>query len=77
MTKETEIEVGGEQEFSHSVHIEQSAFGARVKVYVATNNGSDALEQAVAMYRATRLELAKFGEVVAPIEAKKNGGVKA
>jgi hypothetical protein len=69
-------EVKDEQQFSHSVSIEQSAFGARVKIYVATNNGSDALEQAVAMYRATRLELAKFGEVVAPIEQKKNGVAK-
>lgn len=69
-------QVQDEQTFSHSVSIEQSAFGARVKVYVATNNGSDALEQAVAMYRATRLELAKFGETVAPIEKKRNGEIK-
>ena len=63
---ETEIPT----QFSHSVKIEQTAKGARITVHVNANNGLAALEQSINLYRATKLELERQKEVVAPIEVK-------
>ena len=61
-------------QFTHSVKIEQTAKGARVTVHVNANNGLEAMEQAINLYRATKLELERLKEIVAPIEIKvKNG----
>jgi hypothetical protein len=49
-------------QFSHSVKIEQTVKGA--------NEGLEALQQSINLYRATRLELERLKEVVAPIEIK-------
>jgi hypothetical protein len=57
-------------QFSHSVKIEQTAKGARVTVHVNANDGLAALEQSINLYRATKLELERQKEVVAPIEVK-------
>ena len=56
--------------FSHSVKIEQTAKGARVTVHVNANNGLEAMEQSINLYRATKLELEQQKEVVAPMEVK-------
>jgi len=56
--------------FSHSVKIEQTAKGARVTVHVNANNGLEAMEQSINLYRATKLELENLKEVVAPMEVK-------
>ncbi len=63
---ETEIPT----QFSHSVKIEQSAKGVRVTVHVNANNGLEAMEQSINLYRATKLELERLKEVVAPMEIK-------
>ena len=57
-------------QFSHSVKIEQTAKGARVTVHVNANDALGALEQSINLYRATKLELERQKEVVAPIEVK-------
>lgn len=56
--------------FSHSVKIEQTAKGARVTVHVNANNGLEAMEQSVNLYRATKLQLEQYKEVIAPVEVK-------
>jgi hypothetical protein len=56
--------------FTHSVKIEQTAKGARVTVHVNANNGLEAMEQSINLYRATKLELEQLKEVVAPVEVK-------
>ena len=56
--------------FSHSVKIEQTAKGARVTIHVNANNGLEAMEQSINLYRATKLELEQLKEVVAPMEVK-------
>lgn len=56
--------------FTHSVKIEQTAKGARVTVHVNANNGLEAMEQSINLYRATKLQLEQLNEVVAPMEAK-------
>jgi hypothetical protein len=56
--------------FSHSVKIEQTVKGARVTVHVNANNGLEAMEQSINLYRATKLQLEQLKEVVAPIEIK-------
>jgi hypothetical protein len=56
--------------FSHSVKIEQTAKGARVTVHVNANNGLEAMEQSINLYRATKLELEQQKELVAPVEIK-------
>jgi 5-hydroxyisourate hydrolase-like protein (transthyretin family) len=56
--------------FSHSVKIEQTAKGARVTVHVNTNNGLEAMDQSINLYRATKLQLEQLKEVVAPMEVK-------
>jgi hypothetical protein len=56
--------------FSHSVKIEQTAKGARVTVHVNANNGLEAMEQSINLYRATKLELEHLKELVAPMEIK-------
>ena len=56
--------------FSHSVKIEQTVKGARVTVHVNANNGLEAMEQSINLYRATKLELEQLKEVVAPVEVK-------
>jgi hypothetical protein len=53
-----------------SVKIEQTAKGARVTVHVNANNGLEAMEQSINLYRATKLELEHLKEVVAPMEVK-------
>jgi hypothetical protein len=57
-------------QFSHSVKIEQTVKGARVTVHVNANNGLEAMEQSINLYRATRLQLEELKEVVAPVEIK-------
>jgi hypothetical protein len=57
-------------QFSHSVRIEQTVKGARITVHVNANEGLEALQQSINLYRATRLELERLKEVVAPIEIK-------
>jgi ribosome-associated translation inhibitor RaiA len=57
-------------QFSHSVKIEQTAKGARITVHVNANNGLEAMEQSINLYRATRLQLEELEEVVAPVETK-------
>jgi hypothetical protein len=56
--------------FSHSVKIEQTQKGARVTVHVNANNGLEAMEQSINLYRATKIELEQLKEVVAPVEIK-------
>jgi 5-hydroxyisourate hydrolase-like protein (transthyretin family) len=56
--------------FSHCVKIEQTAKGARVTVHVNTNNGLEAMDQSINLYRATKLQLEQLKEVVAPMEVK-------
>lgn len=56
--------------FSHSIKIEQTAKGARVTVHVNANNGLEAMEQAINLYRTTKLQLEELKEVVAPMEIK-------
>ena len=53
-------------QFSHSVKIEQT----RVTVHVNTSNGLEAMEQAINLYRTTRMQLEQLKEVVAPMEVK-------
>ena len=50
--------------------IEQTAKGARVTVHVNANNGLEAMEQSVNLYRATKLQLEQQNETVAPMEIK-------
>jgi hypothetical protein len=57
-------------QFTHSVKIEQTAKGARVTVHVNANNGLEAMEQSINLYRATKLQLEQLKEVVAPMEIK-------
>ena len=57
-------------QFSHSVKIEQGQKGARVSVHVYANTGLEAMQQAINLYRATKLELEHLKEIVAPIEVK-------
>ena len=57
-------------QFTHSVKIEQTVKGARVTVHVNSNNPLDAMNQSINLYRATKLELERQKEVVAPIEVK-------
>jgi hypothetical protein len=57
-------------QFSHSVKIEQTAKGARVTVHVNANNAPEAMEVSINLYRATKLELERQKEVVAPVEIK-------
>jgi hypothetical protein len=57
-------------EFSHSVKIEQTAKGARITVHVNSNNGLEAMEQSINLYRATKLQLEELKEAVAPVEIK-------
>jgi hypothetical protein len=57
-------------QFSHSVKIEQTAKGARITVHVNANNGLEAMEQSINLYRATKLQLEELKEVVAPVEIK-------
>lgn len=56
--------------FSHSVKIEQTAKGARITVHVNANNGLEAMEQSINLYRATKLQLEQLKELVAPMEIK-------
>ena len=56
--------------FSHSIKIEQTAKGARVTVHVNANNGLEAMEQSINLYRATKLQLEELKEPVAPIDIK-------
>lgn len=56
--------------FSHSVKIEQTSKGARVTVHVNANNGLEAMEQSINLYRTTKLQLEQQKEVVAPMEIK-------
>lgn len=56
--------------FTHSVKLEQTAKGLRITVHVNANNGLEAMEQSINLYRATRLELERLNEVVAPMEVK-------
>jgi hypothetical protein len=44
-------------QFSHSIKIEQTAKGARITVHVSANNGLEAMEQSINLYRATKLQL--------------------
>jgi hypothetical protein len=68
---ETENEtVQTPSQFSHSVKIEQTAKGARITVHVNANNGVEATEQSINLYRATKLQLEQLKEVVAPVEVK-------
>lgn len=57
-------------QFSYSVKIEQTVKGARITVHVNANEGLEAMEQSINLYRATKLELERVKEVVAPIEIK-------
>jgi hypothetical protein len=57
-------------QFNHSIKIEQTVKGARITVHVNANEGLEALQQLINLYRATRLELERLKEVVAPIEIK-------
>jgi len=57
-------------QFSHSVKIEQTAKGARVTVHVNANNGLEAMEQSINLYRDTKLQLEQVKEIVAPVEIK-------
>lgn len=57
-------------QFTHSVKIEQTAKGARITVHVNANNGFEAMEQSINLYRVTKLELEQLKEVVAPMEIK-------
>lgn len=57
-------------QFSHSVKIEQTVKGARVTVHVNSNEGLEAMQQSINLYRATKLELERVKEVVSPIEIK-------
>jgi hypothetical protein len=57
-------------QFSHSVKIVQSAKGARITVHVNANNGLEAMEQSINLYRATKLQLEQQKEVIAPVEIK-------
>ena len=52
------------------VKISQTAKGARIDVHVYANDGLEAMQQAVNLYRATRLQLEELKEPVAPIEIK-------
>ena len=65
-TSETEIPT----QFSHSVKIEQGQKGARISVHVYANEALEAMNQAINLYRATKLQLEELKEVVAPIEVK-------
>jgi hypothetical protein len=56
--------------FTHSVKLEQTAKGLRIKVHVNANNGLEAMEQAINLYRATKLQLEQLKEVIAPVEVK-------
>ena len=53
-------------QFSHSVKIEQTVKGARITVHVNANEGLEAMEQSINLYRATRLELERLNEVSRP-----------
>ena len=57
-------------QLSHSVKIEQTVKGARITVHVNANEGLEAMQQSINLYRATKLELERLKEVVAPIEIK-------
>ena len=57
-------------QFSHSVKIEQTAKGARITVHVNSNDALEAMNQAIKLYRATKLELERLKEIVAPMEVK-------
>lgn len=57
-------------QFSHSVKIEQGQKGARIAVHVYANEALEAMNQSINLYRATKLELERQKEVVAPIEVK-------
>lgn len=57
-------------QFTHSVKIEQTQKGARVTVHVNSNSGPEAMEQAISLYRTTKLKLEELKEAVAPIEIK-------
>lgn len=63
---ESESETSIPSQFSHSVKIEQT----RVTVHVNTSNGLEAMEQAINLYRTTRMQLEQLKEVVAPMEVK-------
>jgi hypothetical protein len=65
-TSETEIPT----QFSHSVKIEQTVKGARITVHVNANNGLEAMEQSINLYRATKLQIEQLKEPVAPMEVK-------
>jgi ribosome-associated translation inhibitor RaiA len=57
-------------QFSHSVKIEQTAKGASVTVHVNANSELEAMERSINLYKATRLQLEKLKEIVAPVEIK-------
>jgi hypothetical protein len=57
-------------QFTHSVKIEQTAKGARITVHVNANNGLEAMEQSINLYRTTKLQLEQQKEVVASVEIK-------
>lgn len=44
--------------------------GAKITVHVNANNGLEAMENSINLYRATKLQLEQVKEVVAPIEVK-------
>lgn len=44
--------------------------GARITVHVNANEGLEAMQQSINLYRATKLELERLKEVVAPIKIK-------
>jgi hypothetical protein len=69
-TSETEVTTTIPTMFTHSVKIEMTAKGARVTVHVNADEALEAMNQAINLYRATKLELEQQKEAVAPIEIK-------
>ncbi len=57
----TEIQVP--TQFSHSVKIEQTVKGARITVHVNANEALEAMQEAINLYRATKLQLEQLKEV--------------
>lgn len=54
-------------QYSHSLKIEQTAKGARVTAHVSANSGPEAIEQAINLYRLTKLQLEQRNEIIAPV----------
>ncbi len=50
--------------------VQACSYLSRITVHVNANEGLEALQQSINLYRTTKLELERLKEVVAPIEIK-------